>query len=157
MIVLETLVQNPQISRDKLIKTVKSLKPKSKFNDAHVSWYKSKIKNDNEYRDLYNEIVKKYAQKKGREILSDINNNLKAQVNSYDEWFHANRFIYSRLKIAEDKKKDKIKKELYQQKPECYYCKVKYKSIKGIELHRLNENLGYHKSNCVLTCNKCHP
>jgi hypothetical protein len=40
------LKQNKDYPYEKLVKEVKALRPKSRFNEAHYAWYRSAIKND---------------------------------------------------------------------------------------------------------------
>lgn len=79
--------------------------------------------------------------------------------NNSDTWFYANRFVFARLQLDERRKKNKIKKVRFQNRPVCHYKKCpqkKLESLKGIHLHRLDRNIGYRLKNCVLAHSECH-
>jgi 5-methylcytosine-specific restriction endonuclease McrA len=38
----------------------------------------------------------------------------------------------------------------------CQNCGKGFSSIKGVEIHRKDGNLGYSKENCELLCRPCH-
>ena len=104
----------------------------------------------------YLKILKAIANEKGKKILSYVKDCLRRRTNSYDEEFHVNRFIFSRLKKIENERKNKIKSKLYEKNAKCHYCKKEFTSKKDIEAHRLHDNRGYHEDNCVLVCRVCH-
>jgi len=101
-------------------------------------------------------IILAIANEKGEKILSYVKDYLQRKTNSYDEEFHVNRFIFSRLKKIENERKKKIKSKLYEKDAGCHYCKKDFAPKEDIEAHRLNDNRGYHEDNCVLVCRACH-
>ncbi len=44
-LVINTILSNPNIKNEDLIKLVKSKFPESKFQKTHISWYKYQLKN----------------------------------------------------------------------------------------------------------------
>ena len=95
-------------------------------------------------------------QEKGTKILSHVRNLIEQAANNADELFLINRFVFARLQLDERKGKKKIKAEIFNEKPFCFFCKKQFSTIKNIDLHRQNESQGYHSGNCVLACKTCH-
>ena len=73
-----------------------------------------------------------------------------------DKWWYANRFVFARLMLDERKTKVNVKKALLERKMPCHFCGKAFDSGKGIPLHRLEEDRGYSKDNCVLAHQECH-
>ncbi|HEW78671.1 MAG TPA: hypothetical protein ENH34_01710 [Phycisphaerales bacterium] len=71
--------------------------------------------------------------------------------------FKLNRWVFSRL-LGDSRKQSKpIKQKLWDSGMQsCQICGRKFSSIKGIEIHRKNESLGYSIENCDLLCRPCH-
>ncbi|MBI5039040.1 MAG: HNH endonuclease [Nitrospirae bacterium] len=79
-----------------------------------------------------------------------------ASSGDQDKEFYFNRFVYQRLR-KEELDNQKIRQLLYDKDNRCHSCKSKFDSIKGVVLHRLDDDKRYIKSNCVLVCKECHP
>jgi hypothetical protein len=94
--------------------------------------------------------------KVGSRLYKDIKEKIKKESETEDEWFYLNRFVYARLQLDEKMGKRKIKKELFHKNPFCYLCKKKFESMRGVEVHRKDNQRGYSESNCVLLHRECH-
>ena len=71
--------------------------------------------------------------------------------------FRLNRWVYSRLLQDEVRAKRPIKKLLWTSGMHaCQVCGRAFSSLKGVEIHRKNPDLGYSVDNCELLCHKCH-
>lgn len=71
--------------------------------------------------------------------------------------FRLNRWVFSRLQQDEIRAKRPIKRELWDRGVRaCQACNQPFHSLKGVELHRKNEMLGYSVDNCELLCRECH-
>ena len=73
-----------------------------------------------------------------------------------DKWFYANRFVYARLQLDERRTKTQIKRELLQAGKPCHYYNIPFDERTGVCLHRLDEDRGYSRDNCVLMHSHCH-
>jgi uncharacterized protein len=72
-------------------------------------------------------------------------------------YFKLNRWIYSRLLQDEISKKRPIKKALWDSgMRSCQKCGKQFESIKGVEIHRINNAEIYSIKNCILLCRPCH-
>jgi len=71
--------------------------------------------------------------------------------------FKLNRWVFSRL-LGDSRKQSKpIKQKLWDSGMQsCQICGRKFSSIKGVEIHRKDESLGYSIENCDLLCRPCH-
>ena len=71
--------------------------------------------------------------------------------------FKLNRWVYQRLLQEEIRQKRPIKQALWDSGIRaCQRCKRKFKSIKGVEIHRKDINKIYSTDNCQLLCRECH-
>lgn len=74
-----------------------------------------------------------------------------------DVEFKLRRWIYARLLLDERKQSRLIKRKLWDSGMKyCQACGKKFSTIKGVEIHRKNEALGYSVKNCELMHRKCH-
>ena len=73
-----------------------------------------------------------------------------------DDWWYTNRYVYARLALDELKTKTAIKRLLLDEKGPCHFCGKPFSSRKGIPIHRLDQQKGYSKTNCVLAHQECH-
>ena len=74
-----------------------------------------------------------------------------------DKQFRLNRWVFSRLLQDEIRAKRPIKKELWDGgMRSCQACGEQFSSLKGVEIHRKDEMLGYATENCELLCKDCH-
>ncbi len=74
-----------------------------------------------------------------------------------DKQFRLNRWVFSRLLQDEIRVKRPIKKELWDHgMRSCQACGEQFSSLKGVEIHRKDEMLGYATENCELLCKDCH-
>jgi len=95
-------------------------------------------------------------QERGDKILHYVRKLIETASNNDEESFFINRWIFARLQQDERDCKKGIKNQLYDESSKCYVCGKKFKTIKGVHLHRLESKRGYHKDNCVLTHDECH-
>ena len=95
-------------------------------------------------------------QDKGDKILIKVRKLIEKAAHNNDDKFYFNRYVFQRLRWDEQKGKDKIKKKLFEKKPQCNFCGKSFASIKGIVLHRKDDTRGYDINNSVVTCEKCH-
>ncbi len=71
--------------------------------------------------------------------------------------FKLNRWVYARLMQDEIREKRPVKQALWGSGiKECQRCGQKFKSIKGVEIHRKDSNKTYSVENCQLLCRECH-
>ena len=71
--------------------------------------------------------------------------------------FKLNRWVFSRLLQEEIRIKRPIKKRLWESgMTSCQACHQPFKSLKGVEIHRRNQDLAYSVENCELLCRECH-
>jgi 5-methylcytosine-specific restriction endonuclease McrA len=71
--------------------------------------------------------------------------------------FKLNRWVYARLQQEEIREKRPIKQALWDSGIRaCQKCTRKFKSIKGVEIHRKDSNKIYSVENCQLLCRECH-
>jgi hypothetical protein len=74
-----------------------------------------------------------------------------------DKRFKLNRWVFSRLMQDEIRVKRPIKQRLWDSGMHtCQACGEKFASLKGVEIHRKDESLGYSEANCELLCRECH-
>jgi len=73
-----------------------------------------------------------------------------------DKWYYPNRFVFARLQLDERRTKIQIKRELLQAGKPCHYCNKPVADRTGVCLHRLDEDRGYSRDNCVLMHSHCH-
>ena len=71
--------------------------------------------------------------------------------------FKLNRWVYARLMQDEIREKRPVKQALWSSGTRaCQKCGRKFKSIKGVEIHRKDSNKIYSVENCQLLCRECH-
>lgn len=71
--------------------------------------------------------------------------------------FKLNRWVYARLMQDEIREKRPVKQALWDSGIKaCQRCGKKFKSIKGVEIHRKDSNKTYSVENCQLLCRECH-
>lgn len=71
--------------------------------------------------------------------------------------FKLNRWVYARLMQDEIREKRPVKQALWNSGIRaCQKCGQKFKSIKGVEIHRKDSNKIYSVENCQLLCRECH-
>ncbi|MCD4699256.1 MAG: HNH endonuclease [Phycisphaerae bacterium] len=71
--------------------------------------------------------------------------------------FKLNRWVSSRLLQDEIRIKRPIKRNLWDSGVRaCQACGQAFGSLKGVETHRKNTDLGYSLENCELLCRECH-
>ena len=71
--------------------------------------------------------------------------------------FKLNRWVYSRLLQDEIRTKRPVKQALWDSGiRSCQKCGLKFKSIKGVEIHRKDSKKVYSIDNCQLLCKECH-
>ena len=71
--------------------------------------------------------------------------------------FKLNRWVYARLMQDEIREKRPVKHTLWDSGIKaCQRCGQKFKSIKGVEIHRKDSNKTYSVENCQLLCRECH-
>ena len=71
--------------------------------------------------------------------------------------FRLNRWIYSRLLQDERRTKAPVKKLLWNSGiRHCQACGERFRTQRGLEIHRVNSNEGYSVKNCELLCRDCH-
>jgi len=71
--------------------------------------------------------------------------------------FKLNRWVSSRLLQDEIRIKRPIKRNLWDSGVQaCQACGQTFGSLKGVEIHRKNTDLGYSLENCELLCRECH-
>lgn len=73
-----------------------------------------------------------------------------------DRWRYANRFVFARLQLDEQKTKRVVRKHLVAGNPTCHRCGERFSTRKGIHVHRLDGDRGYSLENCVLMHAECH-
>jgi len=74
-----------------------------------------------------------------------------------DKRFKLNRWVLSRLLQDEIRVKRPIKKALWDSgQKACQACRQAFASLKGVEIHRKDQNAGYVAANCELLCRECH-
>jgi hypothetical protein len=172
-----------RINNDRVEQEVLNYFPKSRWSKSHWSWYRNQIKNGkyaNEFseiekKNLFDQIVLKNATGKiqrqqpktdhdnkikriGDSLLNHVRTMMK-DVADTDEvlYFKLNRWIYSRLLQDEISKKRPIKKALWDSgMRSCQKCGKQFESIKGVEIHRINNAEIYSVKNCILLCRPCH-
>jgi len=103
-----------------------------------------------------NKCLDEKIKEKSDKILELVRNEIKNISQDEDEQFKINRWIFARLQGDERIVKEKIKKELYGESPNCNMCKKDLRPKSGFHIHRLDQNRGYSKDNCVLLCVECH-
>ena len=82
---------------------------------------------------------------------------LLAAGNDIDKRFKLNRWVFSRLQQDEIRVKRPIKQRLWENgMRSCPACGEEFASLKGVEIHRKDESLGYSEANCELLCRECH-
>lgn len=94
--------------------------------------------------------------KHGDTILDFVRRSIKEVSKNKDQSFLINRWIYARLQKDERGEKELIKNQLYKERPQCFFCKEKFLTKKGVHLHRVDQNRAYHGGNSVITCKECH-
>ena len=71
--------------------------------------------------------------------------------------FKLNRWVYARLMQDEIREKRPVKQALWDSGIRaCQGCGQKFKSIKGVEMHRKDSKKIYSVENCQLLCRECH-
>lgn len=71
--------------------------------------------------------------------------------------FKLNRWVYARLMQDEIREKRPVKQALWSSGIRaCQKCGQKFKTIKGVEIHRKDSNKIYSVENCQLLCRECH-
>jgi len=71
--------------------------------------------------------------------------------------FKLNRWVYARLHQEEIREKRPVKQALWDSGIRaCQRCRRKFKSIKGVEIHRKDSRKIYSVGNCQLLCRECH-
>ena len=71
--------------------------------------------------------------------------------------FKLNRWVYARLLQDEIREKRPVKQALWDSGiRSCQKCGRKFKSIKGVEIHRKDNEKVYSVENCQLLCKECH-
>jgi hypothetical protein len=80
-----------------------------------------------------------------------------AAGNDINKQFKLNRWVFSRLMQDEIRVKRPIKQKLWDNGTRtCQACGEKFASLKGVEIHRKDESVGYSEANCELLCRECH-
>jgi hypothetical protein len=88
-----------------------------------------------------------------KELLEETRERIRTLTNDDpDEWFYANRYVFSRLSLDERKTKTGIKKAL----APCDFCGKVFEIRKDIHIHRRDGERGYSSENCVLMHPECH-
>jgi len=90
------------------------------------------------------------------DILDCVRKAIKKVAKNADEEYLINRWIYARLQQDERGESKAVKKQLYEDKPLCFFCNKKFESMKGIHIHKKDGSKGYSKDNCVLCHKECH-
>ena len=158
-----------RVDYETITELVKQHFPKSKWQKSHWAWYRSQIKAGKIRTALSEEKRQKLTASRaakdnakikalGDVILNQVRKELtKAANGDVLLYFKLNRWIHSRLLQYEIQIKKPIKKALWDSgMRSCQRCKKEFTSIKGIEIHRKDSNLGYSKENCELLCKPCH-
>lgn len=71
--------------------------------------------------------------------------------------FATNRWVYQRLAIDERNSKKEIKQAIWDEKVRtCRICQIKFATLTGLHLHRINDSKGYSYDNCELLHKACH-
>ena len=71
--------------------------------------------------------------------------------------FKLNKWVFSRLLSDSRKQSKPVKRNLWDSGMQsCQDCGKIFSSIKGVEIHRKDESLGYSVENCDLLCRPCH-
>lgn len=163
---------------------VKKYFPQSKWKKTHWAWYRSHIKHgrfrdefsDEERANLeqYNKRGgwKKSNQIKGKRLRKEnkvkrigdaILKHVRFVIGEFagddvDLRFKLNRWVFARLQGDENKAKGPVKKKLWNKmkNKKCPSCHKKFKTIKGVEIHRKDQTRGYSVENCILLCRTCH-
>ncbi len=80
-----------------------------------------------------------------------------ASRNDEQTRFKLNRWVYARLMQDEIREKRPVKQALWDSGTRaCQKCGQKFKSIKGVEIHRKDSSKIYSVENCQLLCRECH-
>lgn len=165
---------------------VKKRFPKSKWQKSHWAWYRTQIKigkftdlfSEEEKANLAKSAPRKKASQKikldlGKAEPQEEENDIKRigdallhhvcfiikeiAKDDADLRFKLNRWVYARLMQDEIREKRPIKQKLWDiGMKSCQLCGKKFKSIKGVEIHRKNRATGYSVENCDLLCRPCH-
>lgn len=159
------------VDPDALAKKVLQHFPTSAWNKSHWNWYRNQI-TTGRFKEQFSDYVKRKltfasrgrsainpkVKKLGDIILRNTRSAIKEAAGN-DEVLHfkLSRWVYSRLLAKEIARKRPIKKQLWESgMKSCQICGKEFKTIKGVEIHRKNSDLGYSIKNCVLLCRPCH-
>ena len=164
---------NGKIDFDTITKLILEQFPDSKWKKTHWAWFKTQI-NKGKYKDEFSSHEKKNLklsiqepenpenENKVKEIGDSLLNHVRMVVREIskddeDFEFKLNRWVYQRLMQDERAKKKPIKKELWELgMNSCQGCNKKFKSLKGVEIHRIDSSKAYSIDNCELLCKPCH-
>jgi 5-methylcytosine-specific restriction endonuclease McrA len=174
------------VDYDTVTSEVKKRFPKSKWQKSHWAWYRTQIKTgrykhlfseeerenlakSNEKRRAGRKIKLKLGKAEPVEEQDDVKrvgdallNHVRFMVketakDDADLRFKLNRWVYSRLMQDEIREKRPIKRKLWEMgMKSCQSCGKKFKTLKGVEIHRINGKIGYSVENCDLLCRPCH-
>jgi len=165
---------------------VKKRFPKSKWQKSHWAWYRTQIKtgrfkhlfSEEERTNLAKSAKQRKEGRKAKlnlgkaepvEEENDIKRIGDALLNHVrfiiketakddaDLRFKLNRWVYARLMQGEIREKRPIKQKLWDTgMKSCQSCGRKFKTLKGVEIHRIDSKIGYSVENCDLLCRPCH-
>jgi hypothetical protein len=145
--------------------------PNSAFNPSHWSWYRNQCSKGRFAAHFSTEEKTNMAstmrrgprgdqlvRQRAAPILRSVRQAIEqAADGDQDLEFKIRRWIFARLQMDEAQPKRKMKKALWELgSRRCRHCGGEFKSLTGLELHRLDSTKGYLLDNCVLVHRACH-
>lgn len=159
------------ISYEALTEAVVRHFPCSKWQKSHWAWYKTQIRRGR-FKTLFTKegvaLIESSARGRsardervkalGDPILKRVRAELDLTAGEDATLrFKLNRWVFSRLMNDETKSKRPIKQALWNSgQRKCLLCGKNFESLRGVELHRVDESLHYFEANCQLLCKSCH-
>ncbi len=162
-----------KVSYETVTAEVKKHFPKSKWSTSHWTWYRSQIRKG-AFKQFFSERERanlgldkrtdQAGQRKVKRVGDALLNHIRSMVQETagddpDLRFKLNRWIYARLQQDDRTASRLIKKELWDlgiHHCQDQKCRKKFRTLKGVEIHRIDSSHAYSLENCELLCKPCH-
>lgn len=93
----------------------------------------------------------------GDEILNHVRVCLDRECKDDSDFrFLVNRWVHARLQQDYRKGSKRVKKALLENGMAVCQGRGPHNDNKPLEIHRLDESMGYSEENCIILCNACH-